>query len=174
MPVDPAEPVVTAACVFCCRRAMGEAITRHSLRPRVFEGRWQCINPDAIASREYCCLFHSMSSPAKAGAPVSQRPLGEQRPSLDDIAFVVGHSGIRRVGKAKRAHHSRSKMPKGRWARCFAPLPTLRQFGYITGSAARTGCRRCSRAGSGRAGSSAWSPRRYYGRRLRRNCRHGG
>src|SRR5262245_20381482 len=33
MPVDLAEPVVTAACFFCCRRAMGEAITRHSLRP---------------------------------------------------------------------------------------------------------------------------------------------
>jgi len=30
---DPAEPVVTAACFFCCRRAMGEAITRHSPRP---------------------------------------------------------------------------------------------------------------------------------------------
>ena len=28
-----ADPVVTAACVLCCRRAMGEAITRHSLRP---------------------------------------------------------------------------------------------------------------------------------------------
>ena len=38
MPVDPAEPVVTAACVFCCRRAMGEAITRHSLRPLDFGG----------------------------------------------------------------------------------------------------------------------------------------
>jgi hypothetical protein len=38
MPVDPADPVVTAACVFCCRRAMGEAITRHSLRPPDFEG----------------------------------------------------------------------------------------------------------------------------------------
>ena len=36
MPVDPALPVVTAACVFCCRRAMGEAITRHSLRPLRF------------------------------------------------------------------------------------------------------------------------------------------
>src|SRR6202012_2750409 len=33
MPVDPAEPVVTAACIFFCRRAMGEAITRHSPRP---------------------------------------------------------------------------------------------------------------------------------------------
>src|SRR5262245_34206603 len=38
MPVDPAEPVVTAACFFCCRRAMGEAITRHSLRPPISEG----------------------------------------------------------------------------------------------------------------------------------------
>jgi hypothetical protein len=26
-------PVVTAACFFCCRRAMGAASTRHSLRP---------------------------------------------------------------------------------------------------------------------------------------------
>jgi hypothetical protein len=33
MPVVPAEPVVTAACYFCCRRAMGAACTRHSLRP---------------------------------------------------------------------------------------------------------------------------------------------
>src|SRR5882762_6864117 len=38
MPVDPAPPVVTAACFFCCRRAMGEAITRHSLRPCSDEG----------------------------------------------------------------------------------------------------------------------------------------
>ena len=30
---DPAEPVVTAACFFCCRRAMGAACIRHSLRP---------------------------------------------------------------------------------------------------------------------------------------------
>ena len=37
MPVDPAKPVVTAACFFCCRRAMGEAITRHSLRPLSIE-----------------------------------------------------------------------------------------------------------------------------------------
>ena len=33
MPVAPAGPVVTAACVFCCRRAMGAACIRHSLRP---------------------------------------------------------------------------------------------------------------------------------------------
>jgi hypothetical protein len=33
-----AEPVVTAACYFCCRRAMGAACTRPSLRPLYFEG----------------------------------------------------------------------------------------------------------------------------------------
>jgi hypothetical protein len=39
VPDDLAEPVVTAACFFCCRRAMGEAFTRHSLRPLFnFEG----------------------------------------------------------------------------------------------------------------------------------------
>ena len=44
----------------------------------------------------------------------------------------------------------------------------------LTGSAARTGCRRRSRAGSARAGSAAWIRRRHCGRRSRRNCRHGG
>jgi hypothetical protein len=33
MPDDLAEPVVTAASFFCCWRAMGEAVARHSLRP---------------------------------------------------------------------------------------------------------------------------------------------
>ncbi len=34
-----AEPVVTAACFFCCRRAMGAACTRHSLCPLFSEGQ---------------------------------------------------------------------------------------------------------------------------------------
>ena len=38
MPDDLAEPVVTAASFSFCWRAMGEAFTRHSLRPLVFEG----------------------------------------------------------------------------------------------------------------------------------------
>jgi len=38
MPDVPAGPVVTAACFPCCRRAMGAACTRHSLRPLNFEG----------------------------------------------------------------------------------------------------------------------------------------
>src|SRR5262249_17742033 len=33
MPDVPAESVVTAACFPCCKRAMGAACTRHSLRP---------------------------------------------------------------------------------------------------------------------------------------------
>jgi hypothetical protein len=39
MPDDPAEPVVTAASFSICWRAMGEAFTRHSLRPLTFEGQ---------------------------------------------------------------------------------------------------------------------------------------
>ena len=46
MSVDPAEPVVTAACVFCCRRAMGEVVTRHSLRPLSFKGDTSMHNSD--------------------------------------------------------------------------------------------------------------------------------
>ena len=38
MPDDPAPPVVPAASFLSCWRAMGEAFTRHSLRPLVLEG----------------------------------------------------------------------------------------------------------------------------------------
>jgi len=38
MPDDLADPVVTAACFLFCRRAMGEAFTRHSLHPHHFMG----------------------------------------------------------------------------------------------------------------------------------------
>ncbi len=46
-PDDLAEPVVTAACVFCCRRAMGAACTRPSLRPLYFEMALCGTNSDA-------------------------------------------------------------------------------------------------------------------------------
>jgi hypothetical protein len=52
MPDDPAEPVVTAASFFCCWRAMGEALTRHSLRPLVYRGTQLMQNSGAIAPRE--------------------------------------------------------------------------------------------------------------------------
>ncbi len=45
MPVVSAEPVVTAACFSCCRRAMGAACIRHSLRPPSFEGTWTMQDP---------------------------------------------------------------------------------------------------------------------------------
>ena len=51
MPVDLAEPVVTAACFFCCRRAMGEAITRHSLRP-LLSVRAICLQDSDATRRE--------------------------------------------------------------------------------------------------------------------------
>jgi hypothetical protein len=47
-PDDLAEPVVTAACVFCCRRAMGAACTRPSLRPLYSESALYGTNSDAM------------------------------------------------------------------------------------------------------------------------------
>jgi hypothetical protein len=51
-PDDLAEPVVTAACFFCCRRAMGAACTRPSLRPLYFEARSTAPTRTEQASRE--------------------------------------------------------------------------------------------------------------------------
>src|SRR5262244_24413 len=45
MPDVLALPVVTAACFFCCRRAMGAACTRHSLRPLLSEGHEKVLTP---------------------------------------------------------------------------------------------------------------------------------
>ena len=60
MPDDSAEPVVTAACFFYCRRAMGEAVTRHSLRPLLSEGARPLHTPGAtrrgIAKARLCKL----------------------------------------------------------------------------------------------------------------------
>src|SRR5689334_6110743 len=52
MPDDLAEPVVTAACFLCCRRAMGEAFTRHSLRPLQTSEGSTMDHSDAMAPRE--------------------------------------------------------------------------------------------------------------------------
>ncbi len=51
MPDDLAAPVVTAACFFFCRRAMGEAFTRHSLRPLHCRGRARRAPLGHIVSR---------------------------------------------------------------------------------------------------------------------------
>jgi len=71
MPVVPAEPVVTAACFFCCRRAMGAACIRHSLRPLIFRramydaslgheraaGIWKHVSNTVIASAAKQSIF---------------------------------------------------------------------------------------------------------------------
>jgi len=51
----PAGPVVTAACFFCCRRAMGVACTRHSLRPLADRGlrAWQTRTNRAAGTRSH-------------------------------------------------------------------------------------------------------------------------
>ena len=49
---DLAEPVVTAACFFCCRRAMGAACTRSSLRPLYFEDALAAATRTPQASRD--------------------------------------------------------------------------------------------------------------------------
>jgi hypothetical protein len=57
MPDDPAKPVVTAAWFFASRRAMGEAFTRHSLRPLDSEMGHPCNSSGASASRDSKRLF---------------------------------------------------------------------------------------------------------------------
>jgi len=52
MPDDPAEPVVTAACYSFCRRAMGEALTRHSPRPHIPTRADHQAHPGHRMSRE--------------------------------------------------------------------------------------------------------------------------
>jgi hypothetical protein len=51
MPVVLALPVVTAACFFCCRRAMGAACIRHSLRPLMFWRDTLMHRPGAFVPR---------------------------------------------------------------------------------------------------------------------------
>src|SRR5690349_6880102 len=52
MPDDPAEPVVPSPCFFHCTGAMGEAFTRHSLRPLVSGGTEFSQSPGDIAPRD--------------------------------------------------------------------------------------------------------------------------
>ena len=81
MPGDPAEPMVTAACFFCCRRAMGEVVTRHSLRPLIIRRREIQDKPRAKhAARSRSCAFFSLAPflRGEGGVRVSARcALGE-------------------------------------------------------------------------------------------------
>src|SRR3954469_4576497 len=61
MPDDPAEPVVTAACISFRTRAMGEAFTRHSLHPLVSEG-YNLEQLGRIMPREREVMFARLSN----------------------------------------------------------------------------------------------------------------
>src|SRR3979409_2216470 len=89
MPVDPAPPVVTAACFFCCRRAMGEALNRHSLPPlRFSEGRATCTTrarsrrgTRSAATRLFDIRIR-VSSMARRVADLAGDDVAEQFPGL--------------------------------------------------------------------------------------------
>src|SRR3569833_1155858 len=64
MPDDPAEPVVTAACLSYRTRAMGEAFSRHSLHPLVFGGSMNSSTCSGIICGENArsCLVRSSNT----------------------------------------------------------------------------------------------------------------
>jgi hypothetical protein len=70
MPDVLAGPVVTAACFPCCRRAMGAACTRHSLRPLFsFEGHEQTHHPDiSCRGKVEACLKSPLREAKAPGA----------------------------------------------------------------------------------------------------------
>jgi hypothetical protein len=57
MPDDSAEPVVPSPCFLLCTGAMGEAFTRHSLRPLMSEGHASPIARTLFAPRECEGMF---------------------------------------------------------------------------------------------------------------------
>jgi hypothetical protein len=92
MPVVSAGPVVTAACVFCCRRAMGAASIRHSLRPLLIE--------DAIV-----CKIRTLSRRGNAEpcpqTPPSFRGATKSRAITTIGSMVSGLAAPRRPGLTK-------------------------------------------------------------------------
>ena len=124
MSVVPAEPVVTAACVFCCRRAMGAASIRHSPRPLDFEGRNQRITrADHAAGMRTCVFRHCEERKRRSNPYLRLRRHGLLRGACHRARvratrwLAMTRRGRRRVGKAghdrcsirerrnKRAHH---------------------------------------------------------------------
>jgi hypothetical protein len=105
MPDDLAEPVVTAACLLFCRRAMGEAVARHSLRPLRYRGRTRRTTRAHRAARMPTHIT-PLSCPAKAGHPVFQRRLCLSRQAA---AYWIARSRLRQgFGGATRSTARRS------------------------------------------------------------------
>ena len=64
-----AEPVVTAACFPCCRRAMGAACTRHSLRPPCFRGAKINASLGHFVPRERACSSRELQGRQSVARP---------------------------------------------------------------------------------------------------------
>ena len=81
MPVVPVLPVVTAACFFCCRRAMGAACIRHSLRPPDFEDARRTHHPGmpCRGNAEVCPIVIARSASDEAIQTVSADAIARAR-----------------------------------------------------------------------------------------------
>ncbi len=88
MPVVSAEPVVTAACVFCCRRAMGAACTRHSPRPLDYRGRRMMHHPGMNVPRECGGV-----SPPRLSCPANRAGIQYSRGVFGSSTAVSGILG---------------------------------------------------------------------------------
>jgi hypothetical protein len=82
-PGCPAKPVVTAACFFCCTRAMGAACTRPSLRPHDLRGpRLSCKARTHRAARmRPLTLFRSLTFESEKICALA-RPLQSKQPHM--------------------------------------------------------------------------------------------
>src|SRR6516165_10586098 len=79
MPDDLAEPVVTAASFFCCWRAMGEAVARHSLRPLLICEGGSPQHSGAICAarmRAYALLLSDIRIGSARDAPGQSHVIG--------------------------------------------------------------------------------------------------
>jgi hypothetical protein len=92
MPVDAAEPVVTAACVSCCRRAMGEAITRHSPRPLISEALVFKTRTDRVAGTPMLVVARERK---RRSHPCFSKPRdGLLRPVRNDLLLPYTPSAV--------------------------------------------------------------------------------
>jgi hypothetical protein len=88
-------PVVTAACFPCCRRAMGAASIRHSLRPPRFEGDEWCITwAFGVAGMRRC------DRNLRAAHP-SRRRFAAPQDEVEQVVLKSDHHGEER-GNAVR------------------------------------------------------------------------
>jgi hypothetical protein len=125
----------------------GTSVLHHSGANRAAGRRfavWK-LNPEA-----WCSLHPQLSSPGSPSDPV-RRGLSVQ--ALTSLEYWIA-----RLPRAMTAEEVDNDCARR----------------AVIGSAARTGCRRRSRAGSAHAECAAWTRLRHCVHTSRRNCRHGG